>query len=327
MRLYAVEDATDALAAARAFLLPFDGRRWAKLAVLVFFVASGAGPSAPSRLQFTGWPADPPGLPRGLLDALANDPWLVFSLAALALLVGLAFALVASLFEFVFVQALRTDEVAIRRNVRRYWSRGLRLFAFRVVVGLFALGAFVVLGLFVLVPIAMDLAPLAALALVVAVPMAVLLGIGIAVLDGFTTAFVVPVMMLEDRGVLDGWRRFWPTLAGQWKQYLAYAVAVFFLGIALTLLAGIVVAVPLVLLFVPFAIVAWAVLALLAESLLQIALFLGLVVTYLLIAAAVIALVQVPVQSYLRYYALLVLGDTNPDLDVIPVRRAAIRDR
>ena len=327
MRLYAVEDATDALAATRAFLLPFDGRRWAKLALLVLFIASGAGPSAPSRLQFTGWPADPPGLPRGLLDALANDPWLVLSLAALALLVGLAFALVASLFEFVFVQALRTDEVAIRRNVRRYWSRGLRLFAFRIVVGLFALGAFVVLGLFVLVPIAMDLAPLAALALVVAVPMAVLLGIGIAVLDGFTTAFVVPVMMLEDRGVLDGWRRFWPTLAGQWKQYLAYAVAVFFLGIALTLLAGIVVAVPLVLLFVPFAIAAWAVLALLAESLLQIALFLGLVAAYLLIAAAVIALVQVPVQSYLRYYALLVLGDTNPDLDVIPVRRAAIRDR
>jgi hypothetical protein len=35
--------------------------------------------------------------------------------------------------------------------------------------------------------------------------------------------------------------------------------------------------------------------------------------------------VQVPVHTYLRYYALLVLGDVEPDLDLVPDQRAAIR--
>jgi hypothetical protein len=32
------------------------------------------------------------------------------------------------------------------------------------------------------------------------------------------------------------------------------------------------------------------------------------------------------VLTYLRYYALLVLGDTNDTFDLIPERRAAVRD-
>lgn len=39
----------------------------------------------------------------------------------------------------------------------------------------------------------------------------------------------------------------------------------------------------------------------------------------------VVALAQVPVVTYLRYYALVVLGDVDSDLDLIPDRRGAIR--
>jgi len=41
---------------------------------------------------------------------------------------------------------------------------------------------------------------------------------------------------------------------------------------------------------------------------------------------AVAALVQVPVQAYLRYYALLVLGDVEPEFDLVPDQRAAVRE-
>jgi hypothetical protein len=40
----------------------------------------------------------------------------------------------------------------------------------------------------------------------------------------------------------------------------------------------------------------------------------------------VAALVGMPVQAYLRYYAMLVLGDVDPDLDLIPDQRAAVRE-
>jgi hypothetical protein len=36
--------------------------------------------------------------------------------------------------------------------------------------------------------------------------------------------------------------------------------------------------------------------------------------------------VQVPVQTYLRYYALLVLGDVESSFDIVPDRRAAVRE-
>lgn len=39
----------------------------------------------------------------------------------------------------------------------------------------------------------------------------------------------------------------------------------------------------------------------------------------------VVAFLPVPVVAYLRYYALLVLGDADGDLDLVPERRTAIR--
>ena len=39
----------------------------------------------------------------------------------------------------------------------------------------------------------------------------------------------------------------------------------------------------------------------------------------------VIALAQAPVVAYLRYYALLVLGEIETELDLIPEQRAAVR--
>jgi hypothetical protein len=45
----------------------------------------------------------------------------------------------------------------------------------------------------------------------------------------------------------------------------------------------------------------------------------------LVIGLLVIALAQVPVVAHLRYYALVVLGDIESGLDLVPDRRAAVR--
>ena len=44
-----------------------------------------------------------------------------------------------------------------------------------------------------------------------------------------------------------------------------------------------------------------------------------------LLLVAVAAFVQMPVQTYLRLFALLVLGDANGEFDVIPDLRARVR--
>jgi hypothetical protein len=328
MSLYAVRNLDDALAVTRDFLTPLDATRWLKLALVAFFVGGQAAGS--NTVQYSvggnggGSPATTPGAVEG------PRLWILVAVVVAALLVaGLVFALVGSVMEFVFVESLRSGEVTVRRYWRRRWRQGLRLFGFRVALGLFVLvGVALLAAPFVLSVVATGtVGGVTPWLLVAALPFVVGGGVLVAVASGFTTAFVVPVMVLDDGGVLDGWRRLWPTVTAQWTQYLAYAVASVVLsllgGVAVgvaTAALGVVVLLPLLLLgAVGVALLAvappvgWAVVALAA-------------VLFVLSLVVVAAVVQVPVKVYLRYYALLVLGDIEAEFDLVPDRRAAVRE-
>lgn len=330
MTLYAVDAIDDAIDATRAFLWPVDRGRWARLALVALFVGGGGGAS-PLRVPNAaggggpapaGVPAEPGGLPS------VGGPELAVIVAVLAVvgLVALGFMLVGSVMEFVLVESLRREAVTVRRYWRERWRQGLRLFGFRVGLGLLSLVAFGLLAAVVLAPTLLGTAGASLVLLAVAVPVGVAVAVASGLVGGFTTAFVVPVMIVEECGLLAAWRRFWPTLTARWKQYAVYAVLGWILrlvaGIAagiVTLLAAVAVAVPLGLLGLLGAgviavagPVGWAVVGLAA-------------VLFVLAMIAVSLLVAVPVRTYLRYYALFVLGDTNDAFDVIADRRRAVR--
>lgn len=328
MTLYAVDDVTDAVDAAKAFLLPVDRGTWLRLAVVVFFVGGGSGGlgqvgnAVPSNAG-GGASASPSSI-----GSLGSTELAVLG-AVVALLVGVAvaFAFVGAAMEFVFVESLRRETVRVREYWRAHWRRGARLFGFRLALGLATLVlAATALGV-AAAPVLFGVAPVGIVLLLVAVPVAAAVFIAGAVAGGFTTTFVVPTMLLEDRGVLAAWRRFWPTLRGQWKQYAVYALAVFGLRVAAglvgtlaTVLGGLVLAIPLGLLAVAgfaltevVAALGWGVVGL-AAALFVLGLF------------ALSLLVAVPIQTFLRYYGLFVLGDTDASLDVVPEQRRAVRE-
>ncbi len=333
MALYALEDLDDALAATRAFLWPFDRSRWVRLAVVVFF-AGGFGWNAnlaQSDVPPGQWPSNGAGLP----GAIGPRVWLLAGLVVLAaVLLGLLFLFVGSVMEFVLIEALREEAVTVRASWRRRWRQGLRLFGFRLALGLFVLGSVAVLAGLYLVPVVVETGPATGptspappvFALLLLLPVLFVLGLLVGLVNGFTTAFVVPIMVLEGGGVLDGWRRLWPTVTAQPWQYLAYALVAFVLGIAGGVLVAFLVGFAAVLLLIPFGVL----------GLLGYALYVtvppagvaALAVVGLLFALstlAVVAFARVPVVTYLRYYALLVLGDVDEDLDLIPERRASVR--
>ena len=163
-----------------------------------------------------------------------------------------------------------------------------------------------------------------AIFLIALVLLAVLLFVLSAVVDAFTTAFVVPVMLVRESGVLDGWRTFWPALVGEWKQYLAYAIAALVLNIAAGILAVIAVVVVVLAIGIPTLLVGAVAVAVGGDSIFVIVAIISLVAP---IASIVLTwlLVQVPIQTYLRYYALLILGDADQELDPIPEIRASVR--
>lgn len=337
MSLAALDNIDDALDATRSLLWPFDLGRWARLALIVFFIG-GSGGGGANFAQFggntgtggtPGAPGDPGQLPSlsEIVSSISPTEWAIIAAIGLTILVlVLTLGFVGSVMEFVFVESLSRERVSIREYWSDHWRRGGRLFGFRLVIGALTLAAF--LGLFwvgfgaaIFGEATFSLGTIA-----LAVLGMVFVGLVVSLVGGFTTQFVVPVMMSESRGVLGAWRRFWPTLTGEWKEYVVYIVLQFVLtlvaGIAVGLLvfvAALVVAIPLVILGViggvliaAIPVAGWVVIA-------AAAVLFGLAMLVISLFAAV------PVQTYLRYYALLVLGDTNEAFDLVAERRRAIR--
>jgi hypothetical protein len=334
MSLHALDDLDDALDATRAFLWPIDRSRWIKLALVVFFVGGpGANLNGGQLNVPTG---DGGGPPPGSLPTpgeLQNVLLIVGAVVAVALLIGLVLLLVGSVMEFVLVESLRHEDVQVRQYWGKRWKQGVWLFGFRVVVGLVVLGSAAVLAALFLVPVAVSgggpSAPsvaLGALAALLILPAVIVLALLVSLINGFTTVFIVPVMVLDDCGVVDGWRRLWPTIAANPWQYAAYALLSVVLSVAGGLLVAVVAGVVVLVLLIPFGLLAavgLAVFSVFAPLGIGVLALVG--VLFVLVALAVLALVQVPVVTYLRYYALFVLGDVEETLDLISERRAAVR--
>ena len=335
MTLAALDDIDDAIDATRSFLWPFDLGRWLKLVFVVFFLG-GTGFVNPVQFGGSGspgdvtgdTPSDPGQLPNvsEIISSITTTEWLLIgAVVGTFLLIGLAFAFVGAVMEFVFVESLRHERVSIREYWGGRWRQGSRLFGFRLVVGLLSFA--LVVG-----PIAAALWPLltgggfSLVTLLLAVAFAMVVAMVSALLNGFTTQFVVPVMIAEDRTVLGAWRRFWPTMTGQWKEYVAYAFVRIVLSIAVSVVVGIVTVIGAVLFAIPFVIVGLIGAALLGVSgIVGWAMIVLAIVLFTLTMILITLVVAVPVQAYLRYYALLVLGDTEEAFDLVAERRRAIR--
>ncbi|WP_255682044.1 hypothetical protein [Natrinema sp. SYSU A 869] len=139
----------------------------------------------------------------------------------------------------------------------------------------------------------------------------------------FTTEFVTPTMLLTDRGVLDGWSRFWPTMKANWSDYGVYLLLVWILQFVVGIAASFVIGFAGVLLAIPFGIVIFLLVVAFDTVGLLLAVLLAIVGFVLFLVLA--SLLYVPIATYFRYYALLLLGDTDADLDLIPDRRGAVR--
>ena len=321
--MYAVDDLRDAVDVTREFLTPIRVGTWLKLLVVIFFV-SGVGFGGPT-IPFgdVGMVADDPGLDEleAEFGVTTTDLLVVFAvLVAISVLVWLLFRFIGSFMEFVFYESLRSGEVHVRRYTRRNVGRALHLFAFRLIGGVVLAAVVGIPTLLVVFVGEITVATAATLAVVglLALPVYLLY----ALVMRFTTVFVAPIMLLEERGIVSAWKRFWPTFARNWTEYVVYLVLVWVVWLAVAVALSILAVFVFIVIAIPVAILAFVLLTLGTPGIVLAALLavLGIVAFFL-----VIALLEVPVYSYLRYYALLVLGDTDRELDLIPDQRAAVR--
>ncbi|WP_137289823.1 DUF7544 domain-containing protein [Natronorubrum halophilum] len=321
----AIDDLSDAITVTRNFLTPIRVGMWVKLAIIVFFVSSlgfnGASPGGDFG-SFSGDPAFENGQTDQIGEDIATDELILglVIIGVFALVLWLGYSLIAGVMEFVFLESLRTGEVHMRRYFSANLGNGIRLFAFRV-------GVTLGIGLLASAPVAIvwlqgTLSDVSAALIGLYALYAFGLFLVYALVDRFTSEFVAAIMLLEDRGVLSAWSRFWGTLRANWTEYVVYLVLVWILSLAITIAAGFVMVLGILALLIPFGIVIFL-LTLLGDVGIVLALLVGLLA--LAAIALFVALVWTPITTYFRYYALLVLGDTNDELDLIPDQRAAAR--
>lgn len=327
----------DAVDATRELLLPVDRGLWLRLAVVVFFLSGGSGvgslSNASSQTAGSGTgelPADV--APMELLDEFLP---IIIGLAVLAAIVGLAFALVGAVMEFVLVDALSTEAVSVRAMFREHVRKGLSLFVFQLLLFLTTAGIIGGVGFLTVWPAIES----GGAALAVGILLTALVGFAVglvAVLTYvFTVSFVVPTMLVEDRGLRAAWGRFWTVLRNNLGEFLVYLPVRIAVMIGVGIAAGIVTGIVAAALLIPFGILAGIVFLTSGVALsvgavgslpLGLLLVLGaLAVLYVLVLFVVTAFVQVPLKTFTRYYELFVLGDIEPDLDLVSERREKLR--
>lgn len=336
----AAECIEDGIDATKAFLLPVERGRWLRMAAIVFFMSLGAGAGSAPNIggQFAfgdgGVSVDPPGDGppwEWSLSAIPDSFWLLLGALVVAVLaILLVFGFVGAVMEFVLVEALRTEEVRVRSPFRQYLGAGSSLFLFQVALFLaFIVLPFGALGYFVVLPAVTGATVTASLVglVILLVLLFVLLALLAALVNGFTVAFVVPVMVREECGVLDGWRHFWPTLRGNLGEFAVYVVLRWIVAIAVSFVAGTVTAILGVVLIGPLLLLGGGLFFGTGGALtpVTVATYVLLGVAVLLLVVALSTVVQVPLKTFTRYYELLVLGDIEADFDLVAERREAVR--
>ncbi len=249
-------------------------------------------------------------LPPGAAESLPEIAPLIVAFIVVVLAVALLWMLVGAAMQFVFVDMLRTGDIHIRRFLGERFGKGVRLFLFQV-----ALTLILVLGVAALAFMLFGLsgagvgvaAPLLLLALIpVILVMALLFG----VVFLLTTDFVVPIMIHEDCGVIEGWRRLIGAISAGFWQTVVYVLAGLVLGLIAAIVQTILVILALVVIAIPFILIGIVLLAAVQAN--------YVLLLVLLIAIPVALLIAVPFVTFFRYYGLLVLEGLAPEYRLLP---------
>lgn len=369
MSWHAIDSVDEAIEETRSFLSPFAVGRWLKLALISIFVGTGGsglgllnlpssipgddspgnmsagsgnvttdgnitppsgGEFAPGGNVTAGAPPTgevPP--PSELLEMAGAELGLLVAIGLLAFAIVLVIGLLTETLRFVFYDDLQTDTVRLIEPAKRRFGQALRLYAFKLGLGLLTVGPLAGLVVFFAVAdIPVGLLVFAAAGLFI---------IGVMLLSTIvsriTDEFVVPTMVVTDSGVLDGWRRFWPVFRGQLSQFGVYLVVHLLLllavGIARVILSIIVYGIVLTIGGVIGLVIVFGLfggLSAAASSTAALVVLGLLALVTLLIGWVVLLPVQIAVLTYVTNYEVAMLAACDEELRLRPATTTSADD-
>lgn len=312
---------------------PFRFAMWWRLAIISFLAGeiSGSG-GGPGNYNF---PQNTHGSQGGdHLLALPGDPAQIAAFVVAAVVAGLllfAFLIfLNSIFRFILFDVIVSGRYCIRDGWRRWFDDGVRYFWWQAgvtAVMLLALALFVGLPVLLAWRAGIFRSPGEHVALLVLGGILLFLLLLVLVLAGalvgvFSKDFLVPVMALEKLGPVDGWRRLWPMLRAEGSSYAAYIGMKIVLALGAAFIFGIIDLIVILILAIPGAIVAVAVVAVASSMGLTwnpVTIALAVLVGGILLLALLllIAMINVPSAVFFQAYPLMFFGARYPALDAL----------
>jgi hypothetical protein len=263
--------------AKRQLFTPFRFGHWSRLAIIVMSTGELTGGGGGGWSGLSGLPGAASGssgkhfLPLGFLPDSPSFgwadyfPWIMAGFAVIVLFV-LAFMYVASVFRFIMFDSVLYDRCDLGVGWRRFQPQGMSYFLWTLGFGFSGL---VVMSFLIGVP-----AYLAWLAGVFSEPdqhiaflvigglailfLAVTIVLVAALISLFARDFVVPVMALENLGVMDAWRHVLPMLGAEKGAFTIYVLMKIGLAMGAGMLFSIVDFFVLLVLLIPLGIIAVA---------------------------------------------------------------------
>jgi hypothetical protein len=321
----------------RQLFTPIRLQRWARLALVCLIIGDfagggGAGPSG----NFNYPPSRSGGghgsFPTGHLDWGKILPWLPWILAGVVLVFLFIFLwiYIASVYRFVLFDSVLYDRCELKGSWRR-WERCGRSFFYwcLALLGGFLAGDALLIGAPLLIAWRTGLFrhPGQHLAVLILGGVALFLLLLVffvlgAVASLFAKDFCLPIMAMENVGVLDAWRRLLPMLAAEKLAFTFYVLMKIVLAIGSAIIFGIITIVTLIVLLVVLGIAALILFfggkAIgLTFSLTTISILIvlgGIIVSGILY---LIALISTPPMVFFQSYALHFFGSRYPALGAV----------
>ena len=310
--MYAFNRLDGAFQRTKSLLWPIRWGVWLRLALIALFV--GGGVSFPNT---SGYNFNEGDLPPGVMESLPGIATIVVALILIVLAIALVWWIVGTVMQFVFVDMLRTGDIHIRPFFGERLGKGLRLFLFQAgltLILVFAMIAFILM-LVGLGGSSGGGAGVGVAFILLFIPFVLVTALLFGIIFLLTHDFVVPIMIHEDCGVIEGWRRLFRIISENVWQAVVYVVTRFVLGLDAGIVQAVLVILALLIIAIPFVLIGIVLLAALQAN---IVLLLALLIPYLVIAVPVALLIAVPFVTFFRYYGLLVLEGLAPEYHLLP---------
>lgn len=286
------------------FLFPINKILWLKLALVTIL----AGMSSGSSFNFNTGQNIPAEFTQWVLN---NLQWILIGIGGL-LILGVIFALIRSLFNFVLLDSVEKQQCLIKKSLSENTNLGISYFWLSLIInGIFLIAILGLLAPIIILGFKNISNPMVLLSnpyFWLAIPIAILLAMVSGVINGIIYNLVMPDMYLKRIKALQSWKNMYRLFLKQLKEVIVYWVFKFLLGIA----AGILSVVVFLILLLLFGIVGLilfglgALIGMLSPILIAPLLIIGILLgtILLLLFAYSVAVVLVPIPVFFTNYRL-----------------------